>query len=92
MAEGGRKVVIGVDESSFAEEAFNCECIFRLNIFTIATSSPVCPTFGSRLGHSHPPAKHEGPRLCIYVVYMWTLAHMLQLGAVYYGASKFMYV
>lgn len=28
MAEGGRKVVIGVDESSFAEEAFNCECIF----------------------------------------------------------------
>uniref|UniRef100_A0A8W8MTQ8 UspA domain-containing protein n=1 Tax=Magallana gigas TaxID=29159 RepID=A0A8W8MTQ8_MAGGI len=23
MAEGGRKVVIGVDESSFAEEAFN---------------------------------------------------------------------
>lgn len=23
--------------------------------------------FGSRLGHSHPPAKHEGPRLCIYV-------------------------
>lgn len=49
--------------------------------------------FGSRLGHSHPPAKHEGPRLCIYLCrYMWTLAHMLQLGVVYYGASKFMYV
>lgn len=31
--------------------------------------------FGSRLGHSHPPAKHEGPRLCIYLCrYMWTLA------------------
>lgn len=28
MVEGGRKVVIGVDESSFVEEVFNCECIF----------------------------------------------------------------
>lgn len=32
MAEGGRKVVIGVDESSFAEEAFNCE-YFRLHFY-----------------------------------------------------------
>lgn len=66
MAEGGRKVVIGVDESSFAEEAFNCECIFRLNIFTIATSSPVCPTASGRGWVIHTLQQNMRGHACVY--------------------------
>lgn len=59
--------------------------VFSLKYFyNCNLQSSLSYRFGSRLGHSHPPAKHEGPRLCIYLCrYMWTLAHMLQLGAVY---------
>lgn len=92
MAEGGRKVVIGVDESSFAEEAFNCE-YFRGYFYT-----QFCPMAAGRGWVIHTLQRNmiEGRRMYIHTyayIYVDACTHtacnnIIIITAVYSGLQN----